>query len=267
MPTADLAIAATWWHDHKNEVIALAVVVVTFLGARGIDRLMDRRGRALALTMSRGGELTAVVDTRLRYLRRFVVASVIVLGLTVAAAQFTDIGALATSILASGAILAAIVGFAARQSLANVIAGVMLAIAQPLRVGDSITFGADTGTVEDVRLTYTYLRAADGHRIIIPNERLAAGTIHNSTIVDPAVAVRVSLWIPPGADAEAAIEVLRAVAGEDGDVAIAEVTVEGVRLEVTGEVAVASLRAEREAELRRACLRELRSAALLTAAP
>jgi small-conductance mechanosensitive channel len=191
---------------------------------------------------------------------------VIVIGLAIAAAQFTDVGALATSILASGAILAAIVGFAARQSLANVIAGVMLAIAQPLRVGDSVTFESDTGTVEDVHLTYTYLRAADGHRIIVPNERLAAGTIHNSTIVDPAVALRVSVWIPPEADAEAAIEALRPVAGEEGGVAVAEVTVEGVRLEVTGEVAAASLRAEREAELRRACLRELRGAGLLAAA-
>jgi small-conductance mechanosensitive channel len=265
MPMADLAIATTWWHDHRDEVVALATVVLTFLAARGIDRVMDRRGRALAESMSRG-ELTPVIDTRLRFLRRFVVAAVIVLGLAVAAAQFTDVGALATSILASGAILAAIIGFAARQSLANVIAGVMLAIAQPLRVGDTVTFESDTGTVEDVRLTYTYLRAADGHRIIIPNERLAAGTIHNSTIVDPAVAVRVSLWIPPEADSEAAIEALQAVTGAEGSVAVAEMTAEGVRLEVTGEVAAASLRAEHEAELRRACLRELRGAGLLAGA-
>jgi small-conductance mechanosensitive channel len=266
MPLAELAIAATWWQDHKNEVIALAVVVVTFLAARGIDRVMDRRGRALALSMSRG-ELTPVVDTRLRFLRRFVVAAVIIIGLAVAAAQFTDVGALATSILASGAIVAAVVGFAARQSLANVVAGIMLAIAQPLRVGDSVTFEDDTGTVEDVRLTYTYLRAADGHRIIIPNERLAAGTIHNSTIVDPAVAVRASAWLPPEADAEAAIEALRLIAGEERAVQVAEITADGIRLEVTGEVTAASLRAEREAELRRACLRELRDAGLLATTP
>ena len=50
----------------------------------------------------------------------------------------------------------------------------MLAITQPLRVGDWVTFEGNYGVVEDVRLNYTILRTAASQRIVIPNERLAA---------------------------------------------------------------------------------------------
>ena len=55
---------------------------------------------------------------------------------------------MATSLLASGAIAAAVIGFAARQTLANFIAGIMLAITQPIRVGDWVTFEGNYGVVE-----------------------------------------------------------------------------------------------------------------------
>ena len=82
---------------------------------------------------------------------------------------------LATSLLASGAIAAAIIGFAARQTLANFVAGIMLAITQPIRVGDWVTFEGNYGVVEDVRLNHTILRTATEQRIVIPNEKLAGG--------------------------------------------------------------------------------------------
>ena len=81
---------------------------------------------------------------------------------------------MATGILASSAVLGLVVGFAARQTLANAIAGILLAITQPIRIGDLVTFEDETGEVEDVRLTYTYIRLDDGRRLIVPNERLAA---------------------------------------------------------------------------------------------
>ena len=52
-------------------------------------------------------------------------------------------------------LVAAIIGFAARQTLANAVAGIMLAITQPLRVGDWVTFEEQYGVVEDVRLNFT----------------------------------------------------------------------------------------------------------------
>ena len=109
--------------------------------------------------------------------------------------------------------LGLVVGFAARQTLANGIAGILLAITQPIRIGDLVTFEEETGEVEDVRLTYTYIRLDDGRRLIVPNERLAQSSIENHTIIDPRVQVEVSVWLPPDADLDRAIEL---IADEDG---------------------------------------------------
>ena len=67
----------------------------------------------------------------------------------------TGVDRLAARLLASGAIAAAIIGFAARQTLANFVAGIMLAVTQPLRIGDWVYFEDHYGVVEDIRLNYT----------------------------------------------------------------------------------------------------------------
>jgi hypothetical protein len=151
-------------------------------------------------------DLSPVTDTRLRLVRRLVFATIVILGIGFALIQFPSVKRVATGVLASSAVVGLVVGFAARQTLANGIAGILLAITQPIRIGDLVTFEGQTGEVEDVRLTYTYIRLDDGRRLIVPNERLASSSIENHTVVDPRVQVEVSVWLPPGADLERALE-------------------------------------------------------------
>ena len=66
----------------------------------------------------------------------------------------------------------------------------MLAVTQPLRIGDWVSFEDAYGIVEDVRLNYTVLRTASEQRIVIPNERLAGGILRNDTLVVGAVVAR-----------------------------------------------------------------------------
>ena len=131
-------------------------------------------------------------------MRRFIYAVILLIGLALALSQFSGINRIAASLLASGVVAAAIIGFAARQTLANFVAGVMLAITQPIRVGDWVEFDDNYGVVEDVRLNYTILRAAGEQRILIPNERLASGVMKNDTLTVDAVGLEVDVWIPPG---------------------------------------------------------------------
>jgi small conductance mechanosensitive channel len=134
-------------------------------------------------------------------------------------------------VLASSAVLGLVIGFAARQTLANGIAGILLAITQPIRIGDLVTFEEQTGEVEDIRLTYTYVRCLDGRRLIVPNERLAQSSIQNHTIVDPGLEIEVSVWVKEGKDALRALDLL---AQDEGVQArVAEIDKEGVRLAVT----------------------------------
>ncbi|HZC13725.1 MAG TPA: mechanosensitive ion channel family protein, partial [Thermoleophilaceae bacterium] len=97
----------------------------------------------------------------------------------------------------------------------------------------------------------------DGHRLIIPNELLAQSSIENHTIGDPRVQVEVSVWLPPDADLERALEL---VASEKAGVkaGVAEVDKESVRLSATIWADTAAERGRIGEELRRRWLRELR---------
>jgi small-conductance mechanosensitive channel len=260
MDATDLVIAESWWSRNDGEVItAAATVVGAIVIARLVDRSLSARGGKAAAAVA-GGRLSAVADTRLRLIRRLVFFLIILLGISLALAQFPAVKRVATGVLASSAVLGLVVGFAARQTLANVIAGVLLAITQPIRIGDLVTFEDDTGEVEDVRLTYTYVRCDDGRRLVIPNERLAAGTIENHSVVDPRVQVQVSVWIAHGADVDQAVELL----GEEGDaeVRVADVDADGIRLTVTAWADTPRERGKVAAGMRQRSLRRITAAGL-----
>lgn len=248
----------------SSEVGALLTVAVAVVLALVVDRVLLHRGHAFATAVMRD-ELTPMLDTRLRFLRRLVTLTILVVGLAIALSQVDGLGSLAAGVLASGALFAAVVGFAARQTLANLIAGVMLTIAQPLRIGDSVTVEDQSGTVEDVRLNYTVVRDGAGRRLFIPNERLAAGILRNDTIVDPLVALEVMLSLPREIDADRA---LAAFAGIEGapTARIAEIAPDGIRYLLSRGAVPPAEQPEHAAALRADALRALRAAGLLDAA-
>jgi len=245
---------------YENELTALAVLALTALAVLVIHRGVGRRGRRLATAVA-GGELRPEIDTRLRFLQRVVDVVIVVVGFAVALRQFAGVGDVASAVLTSGAIAAAVMGFAARQTLANAIAGVLLAVTQPLRIGDVVTFEGETGTVEDVRLTATWLRTAGGTRVIVPNERLAAGVLRNDSIVANHVAVEPSVWLHRDVDPLDAVDALRTALGDVG-VRLAETTADGARLLLLGAAAPPHERIGLEHALREQALRALRDAGL-----
>jgi small-conductance mechanosensitive channel len=244
-----------WEENGRAVIIAVVALVVAFVLAQLVDRALSRRAARLTTTVS----LSRETETRLRFVRRAIYAVILLIGVGVALAQFEGVNEIARGLLASGVVAAAIIGFAARQTLANVVAGVMLAVTQPIRVGDWVTFDDIYGVVEDVQLNYTVLRAAGEQRILIPNEKLASGVMRNDTLKVDAVGVEVDLWIPPGADAARAVEVLSA----EGDVVVAETVPWGVRLAVAGKTVPPPERGPGETALRARCHARLREEGLL----
>ena len=101
---------------------------------------------------------------------------------------------------ATSAVIGLQVGFAARSTLANFVAGIMIALNQPVRLGDRVIIGESEGVVEDIGLTYTRLRTADNRRVLIPNEELAQGRVVNQTLIDPVALAQVRISVPLGAD-------------------------------------------------------------------
>jgi small-conductance mechanosensitive channel len=257
MPDAHFYTAATTRDDW---IAAGVAIVVAVLIAQIVDRAIAKRGARVGELVTRG-ELSPATQTRLRLIRRLVYTVFLLIGIAIAASRFDEVSSVAKGILASSAVLGLVVGFAARQTLANAIAGILLAITQPIRIGDLVTFEEQTGVVEDVKLTYTYIRLDDGRRLIVPNERLAQSSVLNHTIIDPRVQVEVSVWLPADADLDKAMELI-ADEGADVSVSVAETDKEGVRLSATTWAPSASERGKAAAELRARWLRLLREHAL-----
>jgi small-conductance mechanosensitive channel len=258
MRAADLPIADSFWTDHRNVITAVITVVGAFVLAQLVDHAISARGSKLANAMP--GPISPVASTRLRLVRRLIYVGIIVIGIALALAQFAAVKRVATGVLASSAVLGLVVGFAARQTLANAVAGILLAITQPIRIGDLITYEDSTGSVEDIRLTYTYVRTDDGTRVVIPNERLASTTVHNHTILDAALKVEVSVWISPDADPVRALAVMRG--SDELEVSVAEIDKDGVRLSAVAWARTPAERGQMAAGLRVSCLERLRNAGL-----
>src|SRR5215208_6494378 len=254
MPDVQFYTAATANETTSHDWIAAGVTIAVALGiAHVVDRTIARRGGRVRELVG-AGDISPATQTRLRVIRRLVYALIVLIGIAIAASRFDELSSVAKGILASSAVLGLVVGFAARQTLANLIAGILLAITQPIRIGDLVQFEGQIGVVEDVRLTYTYLRAEDNRRIIVPNERLASTTIENFTIMDPRVEIEVTIGLPVDADPTRALEAL----SEVGDPEVAAVEKDGYQILVRAHAEHPLDRREVAARIRTECVERLR---------
>jgi small-conductance mechanosensitive channel len=255
------AAEQTFWQAHGDEISAAITLLVAIAVAVIVDRLLI--GRTIKATMRMDtGELSREARTRLRLIRRLLFLLIILIGVALALSQFTSIKRFATGVLASTAVLGIIIGFAGRQVIANLVAGVMLAITQPIRIGDLVSIGDDVhGRVTDIALTYTSVDAGDGSLIVVPNERVSTDVVVNHSAGNEVAPVTVDVWLRPDADVEAARASL-----ERGDVTSAhlmELTPEGARLQVKAAIDVGTDREAHEVELRERAQGVLRDAGLL----
>jgi len=179
------------------------VLLVTLIAARLVDRRLARRN------------LPPAIVTRYRVLRRSVLTLIVFVGLLSALLVIPQVRAVAAGILASSAVIGIVVGFAAQRTIGNFIAGLLIAISQPIRLGDYVETEGLTGVVEEIGLTYTFIRTPDNDRLVIPNEKIASDTIRNSSIRSRKKLAQVTVPVPLDRDLDAVIGLLREVAGAD----------------------------------------------------
>jgi small-conductance mechanosensitive channel len=239
--------------------LAAALVVILVF-----DRIMQRIGVRVVAHLPVADQ--AVFATRYRLLRRTSEAVVVLIAAIIVLWSFDSTRSAAQTVLASSAVVGLVVGFAARSTLANFVAGVMIAINQPVRLGDRISMGDVEGTVEDIGLAYTRLRTPDNRRVLIPNEELANSRVTNMTIIDPVSLAQARLTLPPAVDPARVRAILDeradAVPGRMPDrpgpgTAVAEVTAEGTTFMVGVWMPDAAQAATAAAALRVSCLTRL----------
>jgi small-conductance mechanosensitive channel len=183
--------------DWERPVTIAIVLGVTIVVARLLDRAIARR------------ELEPAQVTRYRVLRRSITMTVLAVGVLSALLVIPQVQAVAGGLLASSAVIAIVVGFASQRTLGNFIAGLLIAFTQPLRLGDRVEVAGDEGVVEEIGLTYTFIRTDDDARVVIPNEKLASDTIRNSTIRSAEKLAEITVKVPLTHDLSSVIELLR----------------------------------------------------------
>jgi small conductance mechanosensitive channel len=150
--------------------------------------------------------------TRYRVLRKTLVTAIVFVGVISALLVIPPVRALAGGILASSAVIGLVIGFASQRTIGNVVAGVLIAITQPLRLGDRVTVEGTEGIVEEIGLTYTWIRTRDNDRLVVPNEKLASESIRNSTIRGTETLAEVLVQVPSSSDLRVVVNSLE----EDG---------------------------------------------------
>jgi small-conductance mechanosensitive channel len=137
--------------------------------------------------------------TTFSFLLRVVVALVVLLGVWSVLSIFAVTQEIARAFLASSAVLAVIAGLALTTPLGNLGSGVLLAFTQPVRLGDRITVGDQTGVVDEITLSYTALATDEGRRVFVPNTTMVSTTLVNNSVSDPRRLVTVQLPVRLGA--------------------------------------------------------------------
>jgi small-conductance mechanosensitive channel len=237
----------------RHIVVAAVILAVVSLFARLTDWWLQRR------------PLPPEAVTRYRIFRRTVTVAILVIGFFSALLAIPEVRAVAGGLLASSALVGIVIGFAAQRTLGNFVAGILIALAQPVRIGDRVEYEGTAGVVEEVGLTYTFIRAADRRRLVVPNEKLASDTIVNASIRGRETFAEISVPVPLAADLDAAVDALREDVADERDAhvyvnSLADPATVTVRAVATDEIAAERL----EHELRLRAHRRLRDLGVWT---
>ena len=129
---------------------------------------------------------------------------VMVLGsIWIGLSEFANMEGLGKTLLTSAGIAGVVIGIAAQPILGNIIAGVQVAVTQPVRIGDSVIMDGNFSTVEDLRYTYAVLKTWDERRLIVPMRELITEKVENWSHTEVHQTCPVFLYIDYGADIEA----------------------------------------------------------------
>jgi small-conductance mechanosensitive channel len=195
----------SFWH---RLAIAAAIFAAVSLLARIVDWWLARR------------PLPREAVTRYRVLRRSISATILVVGFCSAMLVIPQVRAVAGGLLASSAVLGVIIGFASQRTLGNFVAGLLIAISQPVRLGDRVAYDGEDGVVEEIGLTYTLIRTRDDARLVVPNEKLVSDTIRNSSIRSRGTFAEITVQVPLSVDLRAAVDGLQEEVAAERDASV-----------------------------------------------
>ena len=158
----------------------LLIGALAWLAVAVVDAVAEAVGRRYRIDVP--DNLAArQVQTQIQILRRVAWIVVGVVSLSAALMTFPDIRRLGVSLFASAGVAGIVVGLAARPTLSNLVAGLQMAITQPIRLDDVVIVEGEWGRIEEIRLTYVVVRIWDERRLVVPTSYFLEKPFQNWT--------------------------------------------------------------------------------------
>lgn len=146
----------------------------------------------------------------IKFLKGLIKAFLLIIGIVMAGRQFDATKDLASVLIQNTALLVAVLGFAAQQTLNDILSGLMLSWYKPFDIGSRIHLTSQpiTGIVEDITLRHTVIRCFDNNRIIIPNSIINKEILKNSDYEDSVIGNFLEVAVSSETDIRKAIQIL-----------------------------------------------------------
>ncbi|MCX4241037.1 mechanosensitive ion channel family protein [Paraliomyxa miuraensis] len=217
--------------EHVADPLQHAALVLVIITAGWVAlRTLRTVERIIAARYASGGEDLHArrVHTQVRAFRNIAAFLVVLLTLAFALMTFPQVRQVGAGLLASAGVAGIVVGFAAQRSIATVVAGVQLALAQPIRIDDVVVIDGYWGRVEEITLTYVVIRIWDERRLIVPVTRIMEAPFESWTRSSAQLLGTVELLLDLRADVEPLraelTTILQTTPQWDGRAAVVQVT-------------------------------------------
>lgn len=181
--------------DTVRHLCALSLIAaLTWLGVRCV--------RAVAFTIvelhpvDRPDNLQARrIQTQTKVLARTAMALIVLIGSSLALMTLPLLRQIGTSLLASAGVAGLVVGFAAKPVLGNLLAGMQIALTQPIRLDDVVIVQNEWGQIEEITGTYVVVRLWDQRRMVVPLQWFIENPFQNWTRTNSDILGSVLLWV------------------------------------------------------------------------
>ena len=135
------------------------------------------------------------IQTQTRVLARTVMFFVLLIGAASALMTFPAMRQIGTSLLASAGVAGLVAGIAARPVLGNLIAGLQIALSQPIRLDDVVIIEGEWGRIEEITSTYVVVKIWDERRLVVPLQWVIENPFQNWTRTGSQLLGTVFLWV------------------------------------------------------------------------
>lgn len=216
-----------------NRITPLLIVTATaFLTVRIVRALFEVLRERFDLNVADNLRARRAT-TQLLVLERVVTTIVLVVALSLFLMTIPEVRQYGASLLASAGVAGLVVGLAAQQTIANVLAGIQIAITQPVRIDDAVVIDGEWGRIEEITLTYVVVRVWDKRRLVVPITYLLQHPFQNWTRTNASIIGTVFLHVDYTCDIDALRKAqssfLAASPLWDGEVDVIQVTEAGER--------------------------------------